>query len=53
MELARNASQNDIKKKYRELTKIYHPDRNNNSQEANIMTQKLNIITPRFLQLNN
>ena len=36
------ASKEDIKKSYRTLQMKYHPDRNNNSQEANIMTQKLN-----------
>ena len=35
------ASKDDIKKSYRALQMKYHPDRNN-SQEANIMTQKLN-----------
>jgi DnaJ-class molecular chaperone len=35
------ASKEDIKKSYRALQMKYHPDRNN-SQEANIMTQKLN-----------
>ncbi len=32
--LPRNASQNEIKKKYRELTKKYHPDKNKGSKEA-------------------
>ena len=36
------ASKDDIKKSYRTLQMKYHPDRNNNSQEANNMTQKLN-----------
>ena len=36
------ASKDDIKKSYRALQMKYHPDRNNNSQDANIMTQKLN-----------
>jgi DnaJ-class molecular chaperone len=36
------ASKEEIKKSYRTLQMKYHPDRNNNSQEANIMTQKLN-----------
>ena len=35
------ASKEEIKKSYRTLQMKYHPDRNNNSQEANIMTQKL------------
>ena len=36
------SSKEDIKKSYRTLQMKYHPDRNNNSQDANIMTQKLN-----------
>lgn len=36
------ASKDDIKKSYRTLQMKYHPDRNNNSQDANNMTQKLN-----------
>ena len=36
------ASKEDIKKSYRTLQMKYHPDRNNNSQDAHIMTQKLN-----------
>jgi DnaJ-class molecular chaperone len=36
------ASKEEIKKSYRTLQMKYHPDRNNNSQDANIMTQKLN-----------
>jgi DnaJ-related protein SCJ1 len=34
MGLTRNASQNDLKKKYRELTKIYHPDKNKGNKDA-------------------
>jgi DnaJ-related protein SCJ1 len=34
MGLPRNASQNDIKKKYRELTRLYHPDKNKGDKEA-------------------
>jgi DnaJ-related protein SCJ1 len=32
--LQRNASQNDIKRKYRELTRKYHPDKNQGNKEA-------------------
>lgn len=34
LEIARSASQSDIKKKYRELTRKYHPDKNQGSKEA-------------------
>ena len=36
------ASREEIKKSYRTLQMKYHPDKNNNSQDANNMTQKLN-----------
>jgi DnaJ-class molecular chaperone len=36
------ASKEDIKKSYRTLQMKYHPDKNNNSQDAINMTQKLN-----------
>jgi DnaJ-related protein SCJ1 len=34
MEVQRSASQNEIKKKYRELTKLYHPDKNRGDANA-------------------
>ena len=34
LEVERNASQNEIKKKYRELTKKYHPDKNQGNPET-------------------
>ena len=36
------ASKDEIKKSYRSLQMKFHPDRNNSSQDAIIMTQKLN-----------
>ena len=43
------ASKEEIKKSYRTLQMKYHPDRNSNSQEANIMTQKLNEAYERLI----
>jgi len=34
LELQRNASQNDIKRKYREMTRKYHPDKNQGNRQA-------------------
>jgi DnaJ-related protein SCJ1 len=34
LEVQRNASANEIKRKYRELTKIHHPDKNKGNKEA-------------------
>jgi len=34
LSLPRNASTGDIKKKYRELSKIYHPDKNQGNKDA-------------------
>jgi DnaJ-related protein SCJ1 len=34
LEVKRNSSQNEIKRKYRELTRMYHPDKNIGNKEA-------------------
>lgn len=40
--LTENATKDEIKKAYRTLQLRWHPDRNNDSQESNNMTQKIN-----------
>lgn len=42
LELNEHASQEDIKKSYRKLSLLFHPDRNNNSQESTHKFQKIN-----------
>lgn len=41
LELNDNASQEEIKKSYRRLSLLFHPDRNNNSPESTIRFQKI------------
>ena len=40
--VSENATKDEIKKSYRSLQMKYHPDKNNGSQEAINMTQKIN-----------
>ena len=35
LEIDRNATQEDIKKAYKKLAKIHHPDKNNNKNDDN------------------
>lgn len=41
LELNDNASQEEIKKSYRRLSLLFHPDRNNNSPESTVRFQKI------------
>lgn len=41
LELNQNATQEEIKKSYRRLSLLFHPDRNNNSPESTIRFQKI------------
>ena len=40
--ISKSATKDEIKKAYRSLQMKYHPDKNQNSQESVIMTQKIN-----------
>jgi DnaJ-class molecular chaperone len=40
--VSKNATKDEIKKAYRSLQMKYHPDKNQNSQESNNMTRKIN-----------
>ena len=42
LEISPNASENDIKKAYMKLSKIWHPDKNDNSEESTKKFQELN-----------
>jgi DnaJ-class molecular chaperone len=42
LELDKNATQEDIKKSYRKLSLLHHPDKNNNSQESINKIQDIN-----------
>ena len=42
LEIKRDASKADIKKKYRELSKIYHPDKNQGDQDSGDHYKKIN-----------
>ena len=42
LEVAETASQEDIKKSYRRLSMLHHPDKNGNSQESKEKIQKIN-----------
>ena len=42
MGLPRNASQNEVKRKYRELTRKYHPDKNQGNKDASAKYVEVN-----------
>jgi DnaJ-class molecular chaperone len=42
LEVSETASQDDIKKAYRKLSMLHHPDKNGNSQESKEKIQKIN-----------
>ena len=42
LQVKENASQDEIKKAYRKLSLMFHPDRNNNSPDSTIKFQKIN-----------
>lgn len=51
LELDKNATQEDIKKSYRKLSLLHHPDKNNNSQESG--SSKMTDINEAYEILSN
>jgi len=41
LDISESASQDEIKKQYRKLSLIHHPDKNNNSKESQEKFQKI------------
>lgn len=50
LQVSKNATPADIKKAYRELSKKYHPDKNNGSKEAE---EKFKVLVEAFQVLSN
>lgn len=46
-------SKNQLKKRYQESLQTYHPDKNNNDTQANLITEEILELNKELLQLYN